>query len=78
MTSYSAERIVPQSIDDAAAREISWGSPDDDHYSGGFAVEEVADGTRLRLAIRTSASYPGIQESLEEALTSIAARLGEG
>lgn len=63
---------------DPSSHEISWGSPDNDHYQGKLAAEEGDDSTRLNLTITTPASYPGIQDSLDQALSSIAAKLADG
>lgn len=63
---------------DSATHEISWGSPDNDHYHGRLTAEEGDNVTRLNLTITTPASYPGIQDSLDQALMSIAAKLAEG
>ncbi|QYF73029.1 hypothetical protein [Cryobacterium sp. PAMC25264] len=57
---------------------ISWGSPDNDEYHGQLSAEQGDDVTRLNLTLTTSASYPGIQDSLDEALRSIAAKLADG
>jgi len=63
---------------DPADHVISWGSPDNDEYHGRLSAEESDDVTRLNLTLTTSASYPGIQDSLDEALRSIAAKLADG
>ncbi|TFD87020.1 hypothetical protein E3T61_14235 [Cryobacterium lactosi] len=63
---------------DPAKHEISWGSPDNDEYHGTLVAEQGESSTRLHLTLATSASYPGIQDSLDEALTSIAAKLADG
>jgi hypothetical protein len=62
---------------DAPAHAIAWGSPDNDAYSGSLTAVTSGDSTELQLEITTSASYPGIEESLDEALASIAAKLSE-
>lgn len=62
---------------DPANHGISWGSPDNDEYHGRLSAEESDDVTRLNLTLTTSASYPGIQDSLDEALRSIAAKLAD-
>ncbi|ANP74311.1 SRPBCC family protein [Cryobacterium arcticum] len=62
---------------DPADHVISWGSPENDEYHGRLSAEESDDVTRLNLTLTTSASYPGIQDSLDEALRSIAAKLAD-
>ncbi|PXA67977.1 SRPBCC family protein [Cryobacterium arcticum] len=63
---------------DSATHEISWGSPDNDQYHGRLTAEAGDNSTRLNLSITCPASYPGIQDSLDQALISIAAKLAEG
>jgi len=63
---------------DPATHGISWGSPDNDEYHGQLSAEESDEFTRLNLTLTTPSSYPGIQDSLDEALRSIAAKLADG
>ena len=63
---------------DPANHTISWGSPDNDQYHGSLTAEERDNSTHLSLTITTPASYPGIQDSLDQALTSIAGKLADG
>ncbi|MEV4411308.1 SRPBCC family protein [Catellatospora sp. NPDC049609] len=60
---------------DRDAHEISWGSPGSDEYSGSLKVTEAGGSSLLKLRIHTTEDHPGVQESLDEALESIARRL---
>ena len=56
---------------DDASRTITWSSPGEHDYHGSLKLTD--DG--VELTIHTTAEYPGIQDSLDDALATIAANL---
>lgn len=63
---------------DNTGHQIEWGSPTNDQYHGSLEVTETDNTTRLHLSLTTPTDYPGIQESLDEALAAIASKLADG
>jgi carbon monoxide dehydrogenase subunit G len=62
---------------DDERQQIEWGSEGPNDYQGDLEVTSEGDDSRVSLSLHTDASHPGIQESLEETLATIA-RLVEG
>jgi carbon monoxide dehydrogenase subunit G len=62
---------------DEERRQIEWGSEGPNDYQGDLEVTGTAEESRVSLTLHTEADHPGIQESLEETLDTVA-RLVEG
>jgi carbon monoxide dehydrogenase subunit G len=62
---------------DEDRRQIEWGSEGPNDYQGDLEVTGSSEESRVSLTLHTEADHPGIQESLEETLDTVA-RLVEG
>ena len=62
---------------DDERQQIEWGSEGPNDYQGDLEVTDEGVDSRVSLSLHTQAQHPGIQESLEETLDTIA-RLVEG
>jgi carbon monoxide dehydrogenase subunit G len=62
---------------DEERRQLEWGSEGPDDYQGDLEVTGSPEESRVSLTLHTEADHPGIQESLEETLDTVA-RLVEG
>jgi carbon monoxide dehydrogenase subunit G len=62
---------------DGERQQIEWGSEGPNDYQGDLEVTEDGVDSRVSLSLHTESQHPGIQESLEETLDTIA-RLVEG
>jgi carbon monoxide dehydrogenase subunit G len=62
---------------DDERQQIEWGSEGPNDYQGDLEVTSDGEDSRVSLTLHTEAQHPGIQESLEETLETIA-RLVEG
>lgn len=62
--------------------EIRWGSPGDRNYHGSLSLrpderQTGVDQTTIELSVTTVSDYPGVQDSLEQALAAITRRLDD-
>jgi carbon monoxide dehydrogenase subunit G len=62
---------------DGERQQIEWGSEGPNDYQGDLEVTDDGVDSRVSLSLHTESQHPGIQESLEETLDTIA-RLVEG
>jgi carbon monoxide dehydrogenase subunit G len=62
---------------DDERHQIEWGSEGPNDYQGDLEVTSDGDDSRVSLTLHTEADHPGIQDSLEETLETVA-RLVEG